>query len=137
MEIIAHLQRKPRFEPINYKLEDGTVITGDAVVIPAVIKTISNNSRLMKNAKQTPFRIATVQTFNPQTKVMETKPAQLIEALYNATTDSFAIGSEVEVMLQKDATSGKTYGKVQLPALESFDFTAYAPAKAEAPAEVN
>ena len=126
-----HLQRKPRIEPFNYKLEDGTAIKGDAVVIPAIIKSVSNNTRKMKNSKQTEFRIATVETYNPQTKAVETKPAQLIEASYEMHSDNFAKGSEVEVMLQYDEESKRTFGKVQLTALESFDFNAYKPATAE------
>jgi len=127
--------KKPRFEPIDYKLQDGTPITGQAVVISAVVKTVSTKPRLMNNKKQTPYRIATVTSYNPKLKKLETKPAQLIQALYESTSDSFAIGSEVEVMLQYDEATKRTYGKVQLTALESFDFDAYAPAKEEIPTE--
>lgn len=122
-----HLAKAPRFEPISYTLEDDTVVTTKAVIITGILKTVSNKTRLMKNKKQTPFRVATVQSWNPHLKALEIKPAQLIDALYESISDSFQPESEVEIMLQYDAETKRTYGKVQLPALESFDFTQYAP----------
>lgn len=122
----AHLQKKPRFEQLSYKLEDGSAVSTQGVIIPGIIKSVSNNTRTMKNSKGTEYRIATVQTWNPSTETLETKSAQIIEASYELHYDSFMPESEVEVLLQFDEVLQKTYGKVQLPSIESFDFNSYA-----------
>ena len=57
----------------SYKLEDGSAVLTQGVVIPGIIKSVSNNTRAMKNSKATEYRIATVQTWNPSTETLETK----------------------------------------------------------------
>lgn len=127
----SHLQKPVRFENLSYQLEDGTTHTAKAVVIPAIIKSVSNKTRPMNNKKKTLFRIATVEAFNPTTKAVESKQVQLINNLYEATEESFAVGSEVEVSMQYDTEAKKTYAKVQLGAVDTFDFAQYASATAE------
>ena len=122
----AHLQKKPRFKQLSYELEDGSLVTTQAVVIPGIIKSVANNTRAMKNSRGTEYRLATVQTWNPSTKILEIKSAQIIEASYEMHYESFMPESEVEVLLQFDEALQKTFGKVQLPSIESFDFNSYA-----------
>ena len=122
----AHLQKKPRFKQLSYELEDGSVVSTQGVVIPAIIKSVSTSTRTMKNSRGTEYRIATVQTWNPSMQKLETKSAQIIEASYEMHYESFMPESEVEVLLQFDEVSQKTYGKIQLPTIESFDFNSYA-----------
>ena len=126
----AYLEKKPRIVELDYELEDGTPFKGTGIVIAGLIKSVSNKERFMKNRKKTPFRIAIVESMNPKTKQLERKPAQIISALYTQVEDSFAPDSEVEVLLQFDASTKRTYGKVQLPELDSFNYADYAPAEA-------
>ena len=130
-KLSAHLEKAPRVVELEYELEDGKIFKDSGVVITGIIKSVSNKERFMNNRKKTPYRIATVESYNPTTKTIDIKPAQLIQALYQATEDSFTPNSEVEVLLQYNADTKTTYGKVQLPALDSFNFSDYAPATVE------
>lgn len=126
-----HLAKKPRIIDLDYELEDGTPIKGQGLAINGLIKSVGTKEKLMNNRKQTPYRTATVESWNPKTQQVETKPAVLIQALLEATEDSFTPDSEVEVLLELDPKTGDTYGKVQLPKLETFDYADYASAVEE------
>lgn len=110
-----------RIESKTYENSMGEVETIRLVVVPATIKSISEQLRM--NSNGTEWRLCSVEIQTPDGD-FQTKQAQLFERSYEKFPDSFAKGEKVELSIQIDG-EGKGFAKIELPALERIDVDAF------------
>jgi len=110
-----------RIEEQTYETSTGDLQTVRLVVIPATMKSVSQETRV--NTNGTKWRLCTIEIQNPNGQ-LQTKQAQLFERSYQKFPDSFASGEQVELSVQIDG-EGKGFAKIQLPSLERIDVDAF------------
>jgi hypothetical protein len=111
-----------RIEEQTYESSTGDLQTIRLVVIPATMKSVSEETRM--NANGTEWRLCTIEIQNPNGQ-LQTKQAQLFERSYQKFPESFDKGEQVELAIQMDG-EGKGFAKIQLPSLERIDVDAFA-----------
>lgn len=110
-----------RIEEKTYETSAGDLLTTMVVIIPAKMKSVSEETRM--NANGTEWRLCTVEIQHPNGE-LQTKQAQLFEGAYEKFPDSYARGEQVEISIQTEG-EGKGFAKIQLPALERIDVDAF------------
>lgn len=110
-----------RIEEQTYETSTGDLQTVRLVVIPAKMKSVSEETRM--NANGTEWRLCIVEIQNPDGR-LQTKQAQLFERSYQKFNESFERGEQVELSIQIEG-EGKGFAKIQLPSLERIDVDAY------------
>lgn len=110
-----------RIEEKTYETSTGDLQTVRLVVIPATMKSVSEETRM--NVNGTKWRLCTVEIQNPDGR-LQTKQAQLFERSYLRFPDSFDRGEQVELSIQIEG-EGKGFAKIQLPSLERIDVDAF------------
>ena len=110
-----------RIEEKTYETSTGELQTVRLVVIPATMKSVSEETRM--NANGTAWRLCTVEIQTPDGQ-LQNKQAQLFDRSYQKFPESFERGEQVELSVQIDG-EGKGFAKIQLPSLERIDVDAF------------
>jgi hypothetical protein len=106
-----------RIEEKTYETSNGELETMTVLIIPATIKSVSEETRL--NSNGTEWRLCSVEITDPNGQVL-TKQAQLFERTLEMFPEKFERGEQVELSIQTSG-EGKGFAKIQLPAVERID----------------
>jgi len=106
-----------RIEEKTYETSNGELETMTVLIIPAIIKSVSEETRL--NSNGTEWRLCSVEITDPNGQVL-TKQAQLFERTLEMFPEKFERGEQVELSIQTTG-EGKGFAKIQLPAVERID----------------